>query len=360
MKKNSLASIELAAIINELQFLKKGKLSQIYHQDQELLLQLHAPGHGKQLLKIVPGKLLCLTADKYPPARPSGFCQQLRKYLDQAFIKDIYQQDAERIVVFQLEKPETYYLIIELFSKGNVILADAQWMAIGVLEQQLWKDRSVKAKHSYTFPSPGINWKIISLPDFEKILKKSDKKNIATTLATEINLGGAYAEEICIRANVDKNKTALVLDSKQIKMLYSELKEVQQQIKQPRGYVYDEQIIPFPLIGLKPLKITETYNEAVNLLKPFQQTSPFDKKIANLQRIAAEQQEAINVLKEKIVINKKKGELLYERYASLQKLIEIVAVLKKTKTWTEIASELRQEKRIKAVNLKTKTIVIDL
>src|SRR3989344_488401 len=192
MKKNSLASIELAAIINELQFLKKGKISQIYHQNEELLLQLHAPGHGKQLLKIVPGKLLCLTKDKDPPVKPSGFCMQLRKYLDQAFVKDLYQQEAERIVVFELEKPETYYLIIELFSKGNVILTDAQRMTIGVLEQQLWKDRSVKAKHPYTFPNPGINWKIISQQDFEAILKKSDRKNLATTLATEINLGGVY------------------------------------------------------------------------------------------------------------------------------------------------------------------------
>ena len=360
MKKNSLASIELAAVINELQFLKKGKISQIYHQNEELLLQLHAPGQGKQLLKIVPGKLLCLTKDKNPPVRPSGFCMQLRKYLDHAFIKDLYQKEAERIVVFELEKEETHYLIIELFSKGNIILTDARFMAIGVLEQQLWKDRSVKAKHPYTFPAPGINWKIISLGDFEKILKKSDRKNLATTLATEINLGGVYAEELCIRAEVDKNEAAAKLDSKKIKLLYSEIKEMQKQIQQPKGYIYDEQITPFPLLNRTAKQVTETYNEAVNLLKPFQRTSPFDNKIANFQRRITEQQDAIAALEEKIILNKRKGELIYEKYASLQKLLEIVNQLKKTKTWKEIASELQKEKKIKKIDLKTKTISLDL
>ena len=42
MNKKSVASIELAALVNELQFLVKGKVSQIYHQDKkEVLLQFY-------------------------------------------------------------------------------------------------------------------------------------------------------------------------------------------------------------------------------------------------------------------------------------------------------------------------------
>ena len=114
MPKKTISSLELAALVNELQILVKGKVSQIYDFDKkEILLQLHAPGKGKQLLKIIPGKFICLTKEKKVQLRPTGFCMQLRKYLDNAFIKDIYQQDAERIIVFELEKQNKYYLIIK-------------------------------------------------------------------------------------------------------------------------------------------------------------------------------------------------------------------------------------------------------
>ncbi len=131
--KKGISSLELAALVNELQFLVKGKVTQIYHQEKkEVLLQLHAPGKGKSLLKIIPGKFLCLTNEKHPPIRPTGFCMNLRKYLGNAFIKKIYQQDAERIVVFEFDKKGVYYLVVELFSKGNIVLCDDDWSIISV------------------------------------------------------------------------------------------------------------------------------------------------------------------------------------------------------------------------------------
>ena len=89
MPKKSLSSLEIAALVQEMQFLVKGKISQIYHQEPELVLQLHAVGQGKQLLKIIPGKLLCLTKDKNAPDKPTGFCLQLRKYMDGAIIQSL-------------------------------------------------------------------------------------------------------------------------------------------------------------------------------------------------------------------------------------------------------------------------------
>ena len=203
MKKN-ISSVELSALMKELQFVERGKVSQVYHQDKkELLLQLHAVGQGKQLLKIVPGKFLCLTHEKHPPLRPTGFCMQLRKYIGNASINKLYQQGSERIVVFELEKKERFYLILELFSKGNIILTDKDFMIIGTLERQIWKDRAVVAKEKYVFPSPGVDWKKLTSADLGKILKKSEKKNIATCLATEVGLGGVFAEEVCARSEVD-------------------------------------------------------------------------------------------------------------------------------------------------------------
>ena len=127
---------------------------------------------------------LCFTNKKETPTRPSGFWMLLRKYLANAFIKSIYQKESERIVVFELEKNEKFYLIIELFSKGNLVLTDERYMIIGTLEWQKWKDRVVKPKETYIFPKPGFDWKKLNQKNLQEVLSKSEKRNLATALAT--------------------------------------------------------------------------------------------------------------------------------------------------------------------------------
>ncbi len=362
MNKKAISSLELAALVQELQFIVKGKVSQIYHQEKkELLLQLHAPGQGKQLLKIIPGKLLCLTDRKKAGSlRPTGFCMQLRKYINNAFIKSIQQKDSERIVVFELEKKEKYYLIVELFSKGNIVLVDGNYKIIATLTWQKWKDRTVKPGEEYLFPESRVNWKTISEPMFKSLVEKSEKKNLATALATELGLGGVYAEDLCLRVGVDKNIVPTDVTAAQAGLLFQGLQEMLVLLENPKGWIYEEQVTPFPLAEEKDERRTKTYNEAINTLNPFQKKSPYEQKIAAIEKTIATQQEAIESLKLKIEENGRKGERVYEEYANLQKLLDIVKELRKTATWEEVKGELTKEKKISSVNLKKKTVMIEL
>ncbi len=355
--KKGISSLELTALVNELQFLAKGKISQIYHQDEQVILQLHAIGQGKQLLKIIPGKYLSLTHEKESAVRPSGFCMQLRKYLGNAFIKSISQKDAERIVVFEFEKKEKFFLIIELFSKGNVVLTDKDYNIISVFVWQKWKDRTVKPKEIYKFPEPGQNWKTISEKELSTILNKSEKRNLATSLATELNLGGVYAEEVLKRIDVDKSVLPKEGNAKKI---IAEIKKMIKEIKKPQGYIYDSDMTPFPLHEQKEKSITKTYNEAINTINPFHVKSPYEKKIAALKNTIERQEDAIAMQEENIDENTQKGELIYEKYQPLQKLLDIVKEMKKTKEWNEIAKELKKEKKIKSIDLKNKKIKIQI
>lgn len=360
MKKN-VSSLELAALVNELQFLVRGKIPHIYHpQEKELLLHIHVPNKGKQLLKIVSGKFLCLTETKETTLKPSSFCMQLRKYLDNAFIKGLYQKDSERIAVFELEKKEKYFLIVELFSKGNVVLTDEHYKIIGVLEQQIWKDRTVKVSEKYIFPRPGVDWKQISEQDFWGVLNKSDKKNIATALATDIGLGGVYAEEMCKRTLLDKNKLPREVSDGDLKLLFDALKEMLRLIEKPRGYVYPENTTPFRLTGETVLKELPSYNEAISKIIFVEKSSPYEQKIRSVDNMIKQQQETIKKLNDDIEVNTKRGKLIYEKYLPLQQLLEIVKEMRKHKEWKEIERELKKEKKIKTVDLKNKRVVIDL
>lgn len=360
MSQKSLSSLDLAALMEELRFLKRSKISQIYHQDKEVLLQLHLSGQGKQLLRIVAGGFLCLTQKKDVPQIPSSFCLQLRKHLDGAIIKDFYQKDAERIVVFELIKQEKYFLIVELFSKGNFILTDEKYTIIGVLEPQVWKDRTVKVKESYIFPKPNPNWKTVSEEELRKIMQKSEKRNVATTLATELGMGGMYAEEICHRANINKDLLPKEMSAKDCYAIAKVVHDFLKLIVEPQGYVYLEGITAFPLVQKEPLQHKKTLSEVVDTLSLRKKDSPYQKKIISLQTMIHEQEKSLQNSASGIEGNTFKANLIYEKYQPISKLLSIVKEMKKTKDWSEVESELKKEKRIKKIDLKNKKIILDL
>lgn len=357
MKRN-LASLELAALVNELQVLSQAKISQIYHQGEEFLFQLHTK-EGKKFLRILPGRFLNLTQAKetFPP--PSSLCLQLRKYLDQAYIRRIWQKEAERIVIFELEKSEEYFLIVELFAPGNLILTQADYQVIACSHPQEFKDRRIAPKEKYQFPPPALNWKALTEKQLEKIFQKSGKRSLVLSLAIDLGLGGLYAEEVCQLNNLNKNKLPNEIEEKEVKLVIKTLKNFLELIKKPAGYLYEERITPFPLINQKEKQKTATYNQAWDTLKP-ETASPYQTKIDALQRIIKQQAESRQKLQEDVSLNTQKAEAIYYHYQPLKRLLEIVRELKKTQSWGEIEKELKKERKIKKVDLKEKKVVIDL
>ncbi len=358
MPRKSISSIELAAIINELQFITRGKLSQIYHRGNEFLLQVHAPGRGKQFLKVLPGKWICLSSLKGTFLSPSGFCMQLRKYIANATINRLYQKDAERIIVFDLEKEKKYALVVEFFGRGNLLLIDENATIITAFDRLLSKSRTIRPGEHYLFPSQMVNWKTITEHELRAILQRSEKKNLATSLATELGLGGVYAEELCRRAGIDKDQLPREVTS--YRTLLNALKDVRHLLETPKGYVYGDEITPIPLKDKPPLRITKTYTEALAVADLSSKESPYKKKITILQRTIQEQEEAIRHLEEENTRATARAGLIYEHYVFLQNLLRYAREARKTKKWPEIGDELKNEPKVTAVDLKTKKITVDL
>ncbi|MBT4651548.1 hypothetical protein HOC13_03420 [Candidatus Woesearchaeota archaeon] len=359
MVKKNLTSLELAAMTNELQFLVRGKISQIYHQDKkELLFQIHVPGEGKVFLKVTPGKFIYITEKKNAPLKPSGFCMQLRKYLDGAFIKKIEQRGSERVLVVELEKKEKYSLVLEMFSKGNLILMDEKGKIITVLEWQIWKDRTVKPGEKYIFPEEGVDWRNLDLKGLGKVIRGSGKKSLAIALAMDVRLGGVYAEEVCKVLGLDKEIPPKDVSDDQLELVFDTIKQFLKKIEKPMGCVYEEEIAPFLLMGRELKEERQSYSGALDTLKPVEVVSPQEKKIQWMKGIIKKQEETMDGFKVKIEENAEKGEWIYNHYSQLQKLLELIEEMKKEKSWEEIKKELKKEKKIKQINLKEKKVVL--
>ena len=107
------------------------------------------------------------------------------------------------------------------------------------------------------------------------------------------------------------------------------IKEFIELTKEPSGNIYEEEITLFPLIDRKVNETKETYNEAINTLNPFLTISPYEQKIKLMEGRIRQQEEAIIKQEGKIEQNTKKGEMIYENYQPLQKLLDAVNELKK-------------------------------
>ena len=79
------------------------------------------------------------------------------------------------------------------------------------LKRRLLRERKLASHEEYHYPTgKGINPLELDYLDLENLLKESDS-DVIRTLARS-GLGGLYAEEVLLRAGLDKKKPSMDLD----------------------------------------------------------------------------------------------------------------------------------------------------
>src|SRR3989344_4942202 len=148
--KHELSLIDLHFIVKELQPLIGSVIDKIFQYEREVYFRLHSSSFGKNIL-VVTKSLIFLSSKKKESEVLHGFCAFLRKHLSRAKIHSIEQLACERIVKIVWDHKVKYVMYIELFNKGNIILCDENNTIIGLLEKQLWENRTLLPKESYKF-----------------------------------------------------------------------------------------------------------------------------------------------------------------------------------------------------------------
>ncbi|MFC1801568.1 NFACT family protein [Nanoarchaeota archaeon] len=372
MVKTQLSSLEIAALINEFQVLINSKIDQIYQPaKKELIINFHIPRKGKQLLKIQLPNFIYFTEQKPSMLPPPDFCLILRKHLNNSIIKKVSQLKSERIIEIELQKKDTFKLIIELFSKGNIILINSQNQIIALLERQKWGTRELKLKVKYDPPPESFDWLNTTQENIKKQIKKSQKEKIVTTLAAEMGLGGAYAEEVCFLTKINKTKKPKTLEETEIKEIFKTINHFKKQIQEPTGMIYQgTNITPLELTTLSEIKKEQlpTYNQALNKIlgkglleiEKEEKEAKFNQKAKKIKKIIQEQVIRIQKLENQEKISTQKAEQIYENYQEIKDFLEKVKLAKEKYSWTEIENQLKNIKKIKQINLKEKKISLQL
>ena len=368
-----LSSFDIYVIVSELQELLGSYIDKVYQPTRdELLIRINnKKTNKKEIIYIKNGELFCTTQKKFTtPQKPSTFAMTCRKYLLNGRITAITQHEFDRIIKIKIGKKEgEYTLIFELFKNGNIILADPNEKIILPLITQQWAHRTIRSHREYVPPPAQTNPFYLNEKQLQNVLKES-KKDLVRTLAVNINLSGTYAEEICFRADVDKNKKTSELNEESIKKIYTEFQKFLEIFKEKKfapTYVKKEQkimdILPVPFQSYIEGEFVETTSFSRGLeqfisIQITKKETKHQKKIEKLQRQIARQKQTLEGFKEKIVQKKIEGDIIYLNFQQCQELLDEITLLLQQKEKTEGIMQINSKNIVKSFDPTSNELIV--
>jgi predicted ribosome quality control (RQC) complex YloA/Tae2 family protein len=222
--KNAMSSFDIMAVVQELQSLIGGRFDKAYQTGDELSIRVSSKDFGKKNIFTKAGKWFFVRDHKKGEGQPGTFAMVLRKHVSNARLVSAHQHDFDRVVVIGFEKKENFELIYELFGKGNVILTQ-DGKIVNHFRRESWSSREIKIGEEYRFPPTHNDPESLSMEEFKSIIKESEK-DLVRTLALDLNLGGQYSEELCLRSVIEKKTPASELSDEQIGRVHQELQGI--------------------------------------------------------------------------------------------------------------------------------------
>ncbi|ELZ04295.1 ribosome rescue protein RqcH [Natrialba aegyptia] len=388
--KRELTSVDLAALVREFGAYEGAKLDKAYLYGDDLVrLKLRDFDRGRIELLLEVGEVKrahTVTPERVPdaPGRPPQFAMMLRNRLSGADFAGVEQYEFDRILEFVFERDDgTTRIIVELFGQGNVAVTDGEYEVIDCLETVRLKSRTVVPGSRYEFPDTRTNPLTISREAFGHEMEDSDT-DVVRTLATQLNFGGLYAEELCTRAGVEKAMDIADADEETYDGLYEAIERLALDIRNgnfdSRLYLDtgDEDragdgdrdgddgsaarvvdVTPFPLeeherddLDGEPydtfLEALDDYFFRLELEDeeepdPTDQRPDFEEEIAKHERIIEQQQGAIEGFEQEAQNLRENAESLYAEYGLVDEILSTIQEAREQdRPWDEIEARFEE------------------
>jgi len=400
--KRELTSVDLAALDRELSAYAGARFEKAYlYPDDMVRFRLRDFDRGRVELLIDvrdPKHLRVAPPEHVPdaPERPPDFAMMLRNRLEGAELADVEQFEFDRIVSLRFERDDDSTTVVaELFGDGNLAVLDASGAVIDSLETVRLKSRTVAPGAQYEFPEARFNPLAVDEDGFAARLRDSDT-DVVRTLATRLNFGGLWAEELCTRAGVEKTLDIADVTDDQVRALYGEVERLVETLEaasfDPRVYYETDEedgdrrpvdVTPVAMAEYPALEsdVFDTFNGAVDhyvrTLEARDAAAPsgeparpdFEEEIETRRRIIDQQEGAIEDFEARAEAEREKAELLYANYDLVDEIISTVRDARSTGVpWEEIEERFDQgaERGIEAARAVTDvdgseaTVTIDL
>uniref|UniRef100_A0A7N8Y5L7 Ribosome quality control complex subunit NEMF n=1 Tax=Mastacembelus armatus TaxID=205130 RepID=A0A7N8Y5L7_9TELE len=378
--KTRFTTVDIRAVIAEINANYIGmRVNNVYDIDTKTyLIRLQKPD-SKAVLLIESGTRIHSTDFEWPKnMMPSGFAMKCRKHLKTRRLTQVKQLGIDRIVDIQFGSEEAaYHLIIELYDRGNIILADHEYTILNLLRFRTAEAEDVKiaVRERYPVESARPPEPLISLERLTEILRKAPNgEQVKRVLNPHLPYGATLIEHSLIEAGlsgsakvdsqVDAAQVApTILEAMQIAQTYLEKTEtfsgkgyiIQKREKKPaltpgtpseELLTYDE-FHPFLFAQhtKSPYLEFDSFDKAVDEffskiesqkidMKALQQEKQALKKLENVKRDHEQRLEALHQAQE---VDRIKGELVEMNLPVVERALQVVrSALANQVDWTEI------------------------
>ncbi|WP_435182588.1 ribosome rescue protein RqcH [Halobellus sp. EA9] len=370
--KRELTSVDLAALVTELNRYEGAKVDKAYRYGDDLLrFRMRDFDRGRVELLLEVGEVKrahVADPERVPdaPGRPPNFAMMLRNRLSGADFAGAEQFEFDRILVLDFERDdENTRIVVELFGQGNVAVLDETGEVVQSLETVRLKSRTVAPGSQYEFPASRLNPLTVGYEAFKRSMDDSDT-DVVRTLATQLNLGGLYAEELCTRAGVEKTTPIEEAGDEEYRAIHDAIEELRTRLRagdfDPRVYLDDGAVVdvtPFPLEEREREGLdSEAYDSFNDALDRYfyrleleddepedagRQRPDFEAEIEKKQRIIDQQQGAIEDFEAQAEAERRRAELLYANYDLVDEVLSTVRDAREEGVgWDEIRETLAQ------------------
>ena len=377
----SMTNVDIYTICQELNDLLVGaRVDKSFQPTKDtVVMRFHKAGTGRLDLVIQEGKRIHLS--QYPltnPQNPPSFPMLLRKIVKGANVVSVEQHNFDRVVEIKMKKEETYTLIVELFSQGNIILLNESNEIILPLKRKHWSDRDISSKKEYVYPiENGINPITLTIDEFKDIVTGGEDEEIVRVLAKN-GLGSIYAEEIMQNTEISKKESCSALSDDEINIIFNALKSVfeplekrqftpmivnnekeVEKLKQEnpdKKYKTKEDVISINLSQYEGFEVEsfESFNEACDEFYSSKvkseitdiQEAALNKKVSKFSKRLEKQEETLHNFEKTIEDSQRKGELLFTNYVQVDNILNVIkGAREKDYGWKIIGKTLKDAKK---------------
>ncbi|MCL1811760.1 MAG: NFACT family protein [Methanomassiliicoccaceae archaeon] len=348
--KKEMSSFDVRSIVSEMASLEGAHIDKIFHWGAgNVLFRLNVQGDGKRELFFRDKKWLYLAPNRpETPETPTSFATFLRKYITNARIGKTIQVGFDRITVTEVLKAEAEYkLIFEMFGGGNVLLVQ-DGKIVNCLTHKTWRDRSTRPGEEYVMPKTRFDPITSSFEEFEETFRSSDSDTVRT-LATVVNIGGQYSEEVCKRTGIDKNTPSKEVGAEGLNKMYSSLKEITGCVVQsgePTVFRKDGAIVDIAPVDLQIYSDAESQRVpsislAIDALMQEigqnEEETYVDPEVEKLNKRIQKQTETIDEYRIEAEDLKNRADAIYMEYQKVNELLTVLGQKSKELTWEKLA-----------------------
>ncbi len=328
--KSSMTSLDVLLLQRELSSLT-GTYAEKAFGGNPFSIRFNAPSRKREL--VLADNLFLFVTDRLERregAEVGEFSGTVRRKFTNSRVTGVRQEGFDRFITMSFSRPEGAEMVFELMGRGNVLAVESGKI---IAAMKYGRRGNTETRQGGTYSRPGLRFDVrAATRELFRETMLSSKADAVRSLATVIGLGPDLAEEVCLRAGIEKGTRPSALTDAQIDILKDTVDGViVETIEKPHPVVYFSggyavQFTPVPFLifsGMEKKEFT-SISDAIMQFIGSRRMEQKDDAAEKHEKLLERQRDAIRILREEGMAARLFADAICTDYAHFRKVISSI------------------------------------